>query len=74
MSWEKLERVFKVKGSARFIWKTSGRHETWGHTSTPSSHAASFSATTFSWYGNPLTVSSAVHVMGRPTSRWMSKS
>ena len=51
MSLEKLARMFRVKGSARFIWNTSGRHETWGHTSTPSARAASFSATTFSWYG-----------------------
>ncbi len=48
MSLEKLGRMFKVKGSARFIWNTRGRHETWGHTSMPSAQAASFSATTFS--------------------------
>ena len=51
MSFEKLVRMFNVKGSARFIWNTRGRHETWGHTCTPSAHAASLSATTFSWYG-----------------------
>ena len=27
--------MFKVKGSERFIWKTSGRHDTCGHTSHP---------------------------------------
>ena len=27
--------MFKVNGSARFIWNTRGRHETWGHTSHP---------------------------------------
>ena len=51
MSAAKVGRMFRVKGSERFIWKTSGRHDTWGHTSTPSDHAASCSATTFSWYG-----------------------
>ena len=37
MSLEKLGRMFRVKGSARFIWNTRGRHDTWGQTSTPSS-------------------------------------
>ena len=44
-------RMFSVKGSERFIWKTSGRHDTCGQTSTPSAQAASCSAITFSWYG-----------------------
>ena len=49
MSAAKVGRMFKVKGSERFIWKTSGRQDTWGHTSTPSAQAASCSAITFSW-------------------------
>ena len=28
-------RMLSVNGSARFIWNTSGRHDTCGHTSTP---------------------------------------
>jgi hypothetical protein len=51
MSAANVGRMFSVKGSERFIWKTSGRHETCGHTSTPSAQAASCSAMTFSWYG-----------------------
>ena len=51
MSAAKLGRMLRVKGSARFIWNTSGRHETWGQTSIPSARAASLSAITFSCYG-----------------------
>jgi hypothetical protein len=51
ISFEKLGLLFKVKGSARFIWKTKGRHETWGQTSTPRARDSSFLSTTFSWYG-----------------------
>ena len=36
--------MLRVKGSDRFIWKTRGRHDTCGHTSTPSAQAASCSA------------------------------
>ena len=64
MSAANVGRMLSVNGSARFIWNTSGRHDTCGHTSTPSAQAASCSAITFSWYGKPLMVSSAVHVNG----------
>ncbi len=70
----KTRRLFKVKGSSIVIWKTSGRHDTCGHTSTPRARAASCSAMTRSWYGRPFTVSSAVQVMGRPTSSCRVKS
>ena len=43
--------MLRVNGSDRFIWNTRGRHDTCGHTSTPSAQAASCSAITFSWYG-----------------------
>ena len=59
-------RMLNVNGSRRFIWKTSGRHETCGHTSMPSARAAVFASMIFSCHGKPLTVSSAVQVSGRP--------
>ena len=42
----KLGKVLREKGSARFIWNTSGRHDTWGHTSTPEALAVACSAIT----------------------------
>ena len=65
-------RMLNVNGSRRFIWNTSGRHDTCGHTCTPSARAAVLSAMIFSCHGKPLTVSSAVHVSGRPMPRWRS--
>ena len=66
-------RMLSVNGSARFIWNTSGRHDTCGQTSMPRARAASCSSITLMWYGKPLIVSSAVHVNGRPISAWRSK-
>ena len=43
MSAAKIGRMLKVNGSFRFIWNTSGRHDTCGHTSMPSARAATFS-------------------------------
>ena len=72
ISSRNASRMLNVNGSRRFIWNTSGRHETCGHTSTPSARAAVFASMIFSCHGKPLTVSSAVHVSGRPMPRWMS--
>ena len=43
-----IGRMFSVKGSERFIWKTNGRQETCGQPLSPSAQAASWSAITFS--------------------------
>jgi len=67
-SWN-AARMLNVNGSRRFIWNVSGRHDTCGHTSMPSARASVFAFMIRSCQGKPFTVSSAVHVSGRPVAR-----
>ncbi len=69
MSARNAGTVLNVNGSAIVIWKVSGRHVICGHTSTPVARSRAFISAMSAANGEPLIVSSAVQVNGRPMRR-----
>ena len=68
ISSAKTGLVLSVNGSTRFIENDSGRGETCGNTAEPFSMPSRCMASALRWLPVEL-VSSAVHVMGMPSSR-----